>query len=97
MKLVPLNDRVILKRHAAETASAGGIIFAEKSRERPVFADVIAVGPGIPLRTGVSVPLEVKVGDKVLVHAFGGQDVSHDGETYCVMPESDIMAIVESA
>jgi len=93
MKL--LYDRVAVKRAATETKTAGGIIIPDSSQEKPTEGVVIAVGSGIRTKIGESIPLEVKVGDKVLFGKWNGSEVKIDGEEVIIMKESDIFVILD--
>jgi len=93
MTVKPLADRVVVKPSEAEEKTHGGIILPDTAREKPQQGSVIAVGPG-KFENGVKVPMEVKVGDKVLYGKYSGTEVSIDGEDYLIMKESDILAIL---
>ncbi len=94
MNIRPLADRVVLKHLEAEEKTKGGIILTSSSKEKPQEAEILAVGPGAVV-DGKVVPLEVKVGDKVLYSKYSGTEVKYDGEEYVIVKESDILAIVE--
>ena len=94
MKLVPLGDRVVLKREEAEEKTASGLYLAGNAKEQPQLAEVIAVGPGA-LVDGKRVPVDVKVGDKVFYSKYGGSEIKLDGVEYIVIGQSEIMAIVK--
>jgi chaperonin GroES len=94
MKMKPLADRVVIKPSAAEEKSRGGIILPDTAKEKPVVGEVVAVGPGKVTDEGKKVPLEVKVGDKVLYGKYSGTEVTVDGEEYLIMREADIFAIM---
>lgn len=93
INLVPLYDRVIVKRLEEEKKTAGGIIIPDSAKEKPTKGKVIAVGSGVRSETGDLKPLEVKTGDVVLFAKWGGTEISHNGEDYIIMKESDIIAI----
>ena len=94
MKLVPLQDRVVLKMEEAEETTKSGIILAGSAKEKPQFAIVVAVGPGVG--TGEKkTPMEVKVGDKVITNKCSGTEVKIDGEELIVVRQNDILAVVE--
>ncbi len=95
MKFRPLHDRVLVKRIQGEERTAGGIIIPDTAKEKPIEGEVIAVGNGARDQTGVVVPLEVKVGDKVVFGKWSGNEIKVSGEEYLVMKESDIMGIVQ--
>lgn len=94
MKIVPLHDRIIVKRVAEETVTAGGIVLPGSAAEKPSQGEVVAVGTGKPLDNGTVRALQVKVGDKVLFGKYSGNEVKIDGEEVIVMREDDIMAIL---
>lgn len=95
MKIRPLNDRLLVKRLAEESKTAGGIIIPDSAKEKPAEGQVIAVGPGKVADSGERVALQVKEGDRVLFSKYGGTDVKLDGEDYLIMREDDILGIVE--
>lgn len=96
MKLRPLGDRVILAPLAKEEVTKGGIILPSTvDKERPEQGKVIAVGPGKLRDDGVRVEMSVKVGDMVLFKKYAPDEIKVDDETYLVLSESDLMAIVE--
>ena len=94
MNLKPLADRVVVKPSAAEERTKGGIIVPDTAKEKPVWGEVIAVGPGKTSDEGKVIALEVKVGDKVLYGKYSGTEVTLDGEEVLIMRESDIFAIM---
>ena len=97
MSIKPLYDRVVVKRLAAETTTKGGIVIPDKAAEKPTQGEVIAAGSGAPLDNGELRPLAVKVGDRVLFGQYAGTEIKHDGETYLIVKESDILAVLELA
>ena len=94
MKLVPLSDRVVLKQLEAEEKTKTGIILASGSQEKPQEAEVIAVGPG-GMVDGKEVAMQVKAGQKVIYSKYAGTEVKLEDETYIVVKQNDILAIVE--
>ena len=94
MKLVPLGDRVVLKQTEKEETTKSGIILAAKAQEKPVTAEVIAVGPG-GMVDGKEVTMQVKVGDQVIYSKYAGNELKLDEEEYVIVKQSDILAIVE--
>jgi chaperonin GroES len=94
MKIKPLADRVIIKPAVAEERTKGGIILPDTAKEKPVVGEIVAVGPGKVSDDGKKVPMEVKVGDKVLYGKYSGTEVTYEGEEYLIMREADIFAIV---
>ena len=97
MKFRPLHDRVVIKRIEAEEKSAGGIIIPDTAKEKPQQGEVIAVGPGGRDETGKLVPIDVKVGDRVLFGKWSGTEVKLDGIEYLIMKESDLMGVLEES
>ena len=95
MKIQPLGDRVIVKPLEAEEKTKGGIVIPDTAKERPQEGEVIAVGPG--KREGDKViPLEVKVGDRVLYGKYSGTEIrDNEGQEYLILREEDILAKVE--
>jgi len=94
MKMKPLADRVVIKPSPAEEKTKGGIILPDTAKEKPVVGEVVAVGPGKIADDGKKVPMEIKVGDKVLYGKYSGTEVTVDGEEYLIMREADIFAIM---
>jgi len=94
MNIRPLHDRVIVKRVAEETTTAGGIILTGSATEKPSEGEVLAVGNGKQLDNGEVRALEVKVGDKVLFGKYSGTEVKIAGDEVIVMREEDIMGIL---
>ena len=96
MKIRPLHDRVIVKRIEEERKSAGGIVIPDTAAEKPDQGEVLAVGPGKKNEDGKLVPVDVKVGDKVLFGKYSGTTVRVEGDEILVMREEDIMAVVNN-
>ena len=94
MKLVPLFDRVVLKQCETEETTKSGIILTPKAQEKPVTAEVVAVGPG-GMVDGKEVTMQVKVGDKVIYSKYAGNEVKLDDVEYVIVRQNDILAIVE--
>jgi chaperonin GroES len=97
MKFRPLHDRVVVRRIDAEHKTSGGIIIPDTAQEKPQQGEVIAVGPGARDEQGRIVPLDVKVGDRVLFGKWSGTEVKIDGEELLIMKESDIMGVLDTA
>ena len=93
MKLVPLDDKIVLKKVVAEETTKSGIVLTGQTKEKPQEAEVIAVGPG-GVVDGKEVVMQVKVGDKVIYSKYSGTDVELDGEKYIVVKQSDILAVI---
>jgi chaperonin GroES len=94
MKIKPLADRVIIKPSPAEEKTKGGIILPDTAKEKPVVGEIVAAGPGRRADDGKLVPMDLKVGDKVLYGKYSGTEVTHDGQELLIMRESDIFAVV---
>ena len=97
MKFRPLHDRVLVRRLEEDERSAGGIIIPDTAKEKPMQAEIIAVGPGSRDEKGKVVPLDVKAGDQVIFGKWSGTEVTIDGEELLIMKESDIMGVIEGA
>ena len=95
MKFRPLHDRVIVKRLEEQEKSAGGLFIPDSAKEKPQQGIVIAVGTGTAMPNGKIVPLQVKVGDRVLFGKYAGTEVKFGDEEHIVMREDDILAIFE--
>jgi len=97
MNIKPLRDKVVVKPRPVEEMSKGGIIIPETVKDVPVEGTIVAVGNGILTRDGNIIPLDVKVGDKIL-YKKNGQTVTEievDGDMYLIMSEMDILSVVE--
>ena len=94
MTIKPLADRVVIKMLEAEETTKSGIILAPSAKEKPSIAEIVAVGPG-GLVDGNEVKMYLKVGDKVITSKYSGTEVKVDGETYTILRQSDVLAIVE--
>src|SRR5215213_4059967 len=95
MKFRPLHDRVVVKRIDAEAKSAGGIIIPDTAQEKPSQGEVVAVGPGGRDEAGKLIPIDLKVGERVLFGKWSGTEVKIDGQDLLIMKESDIMGVLE--
>ena len=96
MKFRPLHDRVVVRRVESEEKTAGGIIIPDTAKEKPQEGEVIAVGPGARDEAGKLVPLDLKVGDRIIFGKWSGTEVKIDGEDLLIMKESDVMGVVEA-
>jgi chaperonin GroES len=94
MKVVPLNDKVLVKRVEAEEKTAGGIVLPDTAKEKPKQGTVLAVGEGRRLENGSRAAFQVKVNDRVLFTSYAGTEVNVDGQEYLLMNEEDILAVV---
>jgi chaperonin GroES len=94
MKFRPLHDRVVVERIDADAKSAGGIIIPDTAQEKPSQGEIIAVGPGGRDEAGKLIPIDLKVGDRVLFGKWSCTEVKIDGTEYLIMKESDIMGVL---
>ena len=94
MKFRPLHDRIVIKRIEAEAKTAAGIIIPDTAKEKPQEGEVIAVGPGGRDELGKLIPIDVRVGDRILFGKWSGTEVKIDGTEYLIMKESDAMGVL---
>ena len=94
MKFRPLHDRVVVRRLEGEQKTAGGIIIPDTAKEKPSEGEIIAVGPGGRDESGKLVPIDLKVGDRILFGKWSGTEVKIDGEDLLIMKESDILGVI---
>ncbi len=97
MKIRPLHDRVIVKRIEEERRSAGGIVIPDTAAEKPEQGEILAVGKGKKDDNGKLIPIDVKVGDRVLFGKYSGQTVKVKGDELLVIREEDILGVIEGA
>jgi len=90
----PLEDRIVVQAAEAETTTSSGLVIPDTAKEKPQEGTVLAVGPG-RFEDGTRVPLDVKVGDKVLYSKYGGTEVKYAGEEYLVLSARDVLAVIE--
>ena len=95
MKIRPLHDRVIVKRIEEERKSAGGIVIPDTAAEKPDQGEIVAIGKGKKDDNGKVIPIDVKVGDRVLFGKYSGQTVKVKGDELLVMREEDLMGVIE--
>ena len=95
MKFRPLHDRVVVRRVDAEEKTKGGIIIPDTAKEKPSQGEIVAVGPGGRDEAGKLIPIDLKVGERVLFGKWSGNEVKIDGIDYLIMKESDIMGVLE--
>ncbi len=96
MNFRPLHDRVLLRRVEEEERSAGGVIIPDTAKEKPMQGEVMAVGSGARNAKGEAIPLDIAVGDHVLIGKWSGTEVKLDGEELLILNESDILATIET-
>lgn len=94
MKFRPLHDRVLVKRIESEEKTKSGIIIPDTAKEKPQEGEIVAVGSGLRKEDGALVPLDVKVGDRVLFGKWSGTEIKVEGDEFLVMKESDIMGVL---
>lgn len=92
VRIVPLGDRVVLKRADAEAKTKGGIVLPDTAKDKPQKGEVVAVGEGYIRDDGTRVPLTVKEGDDVIFNSYGGEEIKIGDEEYLLLRESDILA-----
>ena len=97
MKFRPLHDRVVVRGIEGEAKTAGGIIIPDTAKEKPQQGEIVAGGPGGRDESGKLIPIDLKVGDRILFGKWSGTEVKIDGEELLIMKESDVMGIVEKA
>ena len=94
MNIKPLFDKVVLKAAEVVETTKSGILLTGSAKEKPQMSEVVAVGPGA-IVDGKTLPMSVKVGDKVIVGKYTGTEVKLDGEEYTIVSQNDILAVVE--
>jgi chaperonin GroES len=97
MHFRPVHDRVLVRRIDAEEKTAGGIIIPDTAKEKPQEGEIVAAGPGARNQQGQFIPIDVKVGDRVLFGKWSGTEVNIDDQDYLIMKESDLLGVVERA
>jgi chaperonin GroES len=95
MKVVPLNDKIVVKRLEAEDRTPGGIVLPDTAKEKPRQGKVLSLGEGKLLDNGKRAAFQIKEGDKVLFTSYAGNEVTVDGEELLIMTEDDILAVVD--
>lgn len=93
MNIKPIGDKVVIKPIAVEEVTKSGIVLPGSAQEKPQQGEVIAVGEGI-YQNGVKIPMELKVGDRVVYGKFGGVDVKLNGEEVIIMSEKDVLIVL---
>ena len=94
MKIKPLGDNVLIRQKKADDVTSFGLVLPEKDEKKPE-GEVIAVGPGKLLENGSRAPLEIKVGDRVVLKSWGGEKVEIDKEEYKIVSADEILAVIE--
>ena len=95
MKVVPLNDKLVVKRLEAEDKTAGGLLLPDSAKEKPKQGKVLSLGDGKLLDNGKRAAFQVKEGDRVLFTSYAGNEVIVDGDELLIMTEDDILAVVD--
>jgi chaperonin GroES len=95
ISLKPLGNRIVVEPIEEEEITAGGIVLPETAKEKPQKGEILAVGPGERDDSGERIPMDVKVGDKVLFAKYSGTEIKLDGKKLLILRESDLLAIVE--
>ena len=95
MKVRPLGDRILVQRITEEEKTKGGIIIPDTAKEKPQEGKVVAVGKGKVLDNGKVLPMDVKVGDRILFAKYSGTEIKIGGEEHLIMKEEDVLGIVE--
>ena len=95
MKLKPLGDKLVVKAAPNEEKTKGGLVLPDTVKEKPVEGEVVAVGPGRVNDNGERQPMEVKPGDRVIYSKYSGTEVKLEDETFLVIAERDVLAVVE--
>src|SRR5690349_13687960 len=94
MKVKPLNDRVLIRRMEAEEKVKGGIIIPDTAKEKPLEGKVVAVGAGRIDENGKRIPMEVKVGDRVLIGKYSGTEVKIEDIEHVILKEDEILGVI---
>jgi len=97
MKIRPLQDRVLVERLEEETTTKGGIIIPDTAKEKPAEGRIVAAGQGKTKEDGTLIPMELKLGDRVLFSKYAGAEVKFDGNDYLIMGQDDILCVVDEA
>lgn len=95
MNLQPLEDRIVVRPAEAEEKTASGLVIPDTAKEKPQQGEVLAVGPGRRADNGELIPMDVKVGDKVVYSKYGGTEITIDGEDLLILAARDVLAIAK--
>ena len=95
MNLQPLEDRIVVRPAEAEATTASGLVIPDTAKEKPQQGEVLAVGEGRFSDEGERIPLDIKVGDKVVYSKYGATEISHGGEDLLILAARDVLAIVK--
>lgn len=94
-RLIPMNDRILVKRDEEEDLTIGGIVIPDTAKEKPVKGTVVAKGDGKRLKSGQILALTIKVGDKIYFGKYSGTEIKLDGKDYLIMREDDVLALIK--
>ena len=94
VSIKPLEDRIVVQSLEAEQTTASGLVIPDTAKEKPQEGEVLAVGPGRIDDNGNRVPLDVKVGDRVIYSKYGGTEIKHGGQEFLLLSARDVLAIV---
>ncbi len=94
VSIKPLEDRILVKAVEAEQTTASGLVIPDTAKEKPQEGEVLAVGPG-RFEDGQRLPLDIKVGDKVIYSKYGGTEVKYNGEELLILSSRDVLAVLE--
>jgi chaperonin GroES len=97
MNVRPLYDRIVVKRIEEKETVQGGIIIPDSAKEKPQEGEVVAVGKGKRLEDGKVIPLDVKVGDRILFGKYSGNEIKLDNEEFLIMREDEVLGILENS
>jgi chaperonin GroES len=95
MNIRPLYDRIVVKRIEEQEQKVGGLFIPDTAKEKPQEGEVVAVGKGKRMEDGKVIPLDVKVGDRILFGKYSGNDIKIDGEELLIMREDEVLGILE--
>jgi len=93
----PLHDRILIERVEEKESVKGGIVIPDTAKEKPQEGRVVAVGSGKKEKDGKVIPLDVKVGDRILLGKYSGTEIRIDDEDYLILREEEVLGVIESA
>ena len=97
MTFRPLHDRILIERVEEKESVKGGIVILDTAKEKPQEGQVVAVGSGKKEKDGKVIPLDVKVGDRILLGKYSGTEIRIDDEDYLILREEEVLGVIESA
>ena len=95
MSLRPLSDRILVERVEEDSKTKGGIIIPDTAKEKPAEGKIVSMGNGRMGEDGKLIPMDVKVGDRILFSKYGGTDVKIDGSDYLILRQDDVLGVIE--